>query len=66
MGMETRFECIFEGKRIFQVFRDGSDAPIFTGTRTQCQRFLEVYMEKVQKARNRDRSRSGVDATAVA
>lgn len=64
--METRFECIFEGKRIFQVFREGADAAIFTGTRTQCQRFLEVYMEKVQKARNRDRSRSAVDATAVA
>ncbi|MSR75568.1 MAG: hypothetical protein EXS14_08905 [Planctomycetes bacterium] len=57
--MDTRFECIFEGKRIFQVFRSGADAALFTGTRAQCQRFLEVYTEKVQKARNRDRSRSG-------
>lgn len=63
--MGTRFECIFEGKRIFQVYRDGSDAALFTGTKTQCQRFMEVYSEKVQKARNRDRGRSGESHSAA-
>ncbi len=53
--MNIRFECLFEGKSLFQVFRDDTHAPLFTGTMAQCQRFMEVYTEKVRKARFRDR-----------
>ena len=51
--METRFECIFEGKKIFQVVRNA--APLFTGTWAQCERFKDVYNEKVMKSRFRNR-----------
>ncbi|MAG56768.1 MAG: hypothetical protein CMJ83_10795 [Planctomycetes bacterium] len=53
--MEIRFECIFEGKHLFQVIREGTGIALFTGTSAQCERFLEVYEEKVLKARYRDR-----------
>ena len=53
--MDIRFECIFEGKKLYQVVREHNDAAIFTGTAAQCRRFMEVYQEKVSKARNRDR-----------
>lgn len=53
--MEIRFECIFEGKHLFQVIREGAGTPLFTGTSAQCNRFMEVYQEKVMKARYRDR-----------
>jgi hypothetical protein len=53
--MEIRFECIFESKYLYQVLREGGAIPLFTGTSAQCQRFMEVYQEKVMKARYRDR-----------
>jgi len=56
--MDIRFECIYEGKSLFQVFRKDNDSPLFTGTMAQCRRFLEVYSEKVRKARHRDRKSS--------
>ena len=51
--METRFECIFEGKKIFQVFKNTT--PLFPGTWAQCERFKDVYNEQVQKSRFRNR-----------
>ena len=51
--METRFECIFEGKKIFQVVKNTT--PLFTGTWAQCERFKDVYNEKVMKSRYRNR-----------
>ena len=53
--MEIRFECIFEGKHLFQVIRGGAGTPLFTGTSAQCNRFMDVYQEKAMKARYRDR-----------
>ncbi len=53
--MDIRFECIFEGKSLFQVFRKDTNLYLFTGTMAQCKRFMEVYHEKVRKARYRDR-----------
>ena len=53
--MEIRFECFFEGKQLFQVMRESSEHALFTGTSSQCQRFMQVYQEKVMKARYRDR-----------
>lgn len=53
--MEIRFECFFEGKPLFQVLRESTDQALFTGTSSQCQRFMEVYQEKLAKARQRDR-----------
>ena len=53
--MEVRFECIFEGKKLFQVVKPETQDPLFTGTMPQCRRFLDVYEEKVAKARYRDR-----------
>ena len=57
--MNIRFECMFEGKSLFQVFRGEENPSLFTGTRAQCQRFLEVYEDKVRKARFRDRRSAG-------
>lgn len=54
--METRFECIYEGKRIFQVVRD--TRPLFTGTWSQCERFKDVHNAKVMKSRFRSRKAS--------
>jgi len=56
--MDIRFECIFESKNLYQVFRRDSELNLFTGTLAQCRRFMEVYHEKVRKARNRDRKSS--------
>lgn len=53
--MNIQFECIFEGKKLFQVVRTHGDSALFTGTASQCKRFMEIYQEKVTKARNRDR-----------
>jgi hypothetical protein len=54
--MDICFECIFEGKRLYRVVRSaGSETSLFTGTAHQCKRFIEVYQEKVMKARFRDR-----------
>lgn len=53
--MDIRFECIYEGKKLYQVVRPEGEAALFTGTVSQCKRFMEVYQEKVMKARNRDR-----------
>jgi len=55
--METRFECIYEGKKIFQVVR--GPLPLFTGTWTQCERFKDVYNQKVTKSRYRNRKSTG-------
>ncbi len=53
--MDIVFECIFEGKKLFRVVRGNPDVALFTGTASQCRRFMEVYQEKVAKAKNRDR-----------
>lgn len=51
--METRFECIYGGKKIFQVVK--SESSLFTGTWAQCERFKDVYNEKKIKSRYRNR-----------
>jgi hypothetical protein len=53
--MDIRFECIFEGKRLFQVVRPEGEIVVFTGTFAQCKRFQEVYQEKVARSKHRDR-----------
>lgn len=63
--MEIRFECIYEGKSLYQVIRENADAALFTGTMAQCRRFLEVYQEKVRKARHRDRRSSMRDLPLI-
>ena len=59
--METRFECFFEGKKIFQVVQEAT--PLFTGTWAQCERFKDVYNAKVMKSRFRSRKSSRVRST---
>ena len=54
--METRFDCIFEGKKLFQVVVDAR--PLFTGTWAQCERFKDVHNAKVRKSRSRSRRSS--------
>jgi len=54
--MDIRFECIYEGKSLFQVFRRNAESPLFTGTMAQCRRFLDVYEAKLRKTRRRDRA----------
>lgn len=52
--MEVRFECVAEGKRLYQVMHFDGETPLFTGTPAQCRRFIEVYQEKVLKSRMRE------------
>src|SRR5262245_7333637 len=63
--MDIRFECVFEGKKLYQVVREHSEIAVFTGTAAQCRRFMEVYQEKVSKARNRDRRPSKESSPTV-
>jgi hypothetical protein len=53
--MDVRFECVFEGKRLYVVVAPDGEQVLFTGTVPQCRRFIEVYREKVERARMRDR-----------
>ena len=62
-GMDICFECIFEGKKLFRVLKPESETSLFTGTMPQCQRFLDVYTEKMRKARHRERKSRGAHAS---
>ncbi|HYC78050.1 MAG TPA: hypothetical protein VEI02_10520 [Planctomycetota bacterium] len=53
--MEVKFERVFEGKRLFQVVGHDGETSLFTGTNAQCKRFIEVYLEKLERDRKRDR-----------
>jgi hypothetical protein len=52
--MDIRFDCVFEGKKLFQVYKE-VDWPVFTGTFPQCKRFIQVHHEKIAKNRFRER-----------
>ena len=49
--MEVRFDCVFEGKRLFQVIHFDGETSLFAGTFSQCKRFIEVHEEKAGRAR---------------
>ncbi|MGQ0612939.1 MAG: hypothetical protein ACT4PV_04255 [Planctomycetaceae bacterium] len=46
--MEVRFYCIHNGKKFYKVTLHGED--IFCGTRGECQRFIKIHNDKVQRA----------------
>ena len=42
--MEVRFECVAEGKRLYQVMHFDGETALFTGTPAQCQsRIAELF-----------------------
>lgn len=50
--MEILFDSHSEGKRIYKVRSEENDQ-LFMGTHGQCQRFIEVYKEKVMKSQGK-------------
>jgi len=46
--MEIRFYCIQNGKKFYRVMLHGED--IFCGTKGECQRFIKIHNEKVNRA----------------
>ena len=53
--MEVRFDRVFEGKRLFQVLGFDGESSLFTGTNSQCKRFIEVHKAKLERDRRRER-----------
>ena len=46
--MEIRFYCVHNGKKFYTVFLHGEE--IFCGTKGECQRFIRIHNEKVQRS----------------
>ena len=46
--MEIRFHCIQNGKKFYKVILHGEE--IFCGTKGECQRFIKIHNEKVQRS----------------
>ena len=46
--MEIRFYCVHNGKKFYKVILHGED--IFCGTKGECQRFIKIHNEKVQRS----------------
>ena len=53
--MDVKYERRCEGKRLFHVLAPDGETSLFTGTNAQCKRFIEVYHEKLERDRKRDR-----------
>ena len=48
MVMEIRFYCVHNGKKFYKVILHGEE--IFCGTKGECQRFIKLHNEKVQRS----------------
>ncbi|MHC4959037.1 MAG: hypothetical protein ACYTGN_11755 [Planctomycetota bacterium] len=46
--MEIRFHCLHNGKKFYKVVLHGEE--IFCGTKGECQRFIKIHNEKVQRS----------------
>ncbi|MHC4941145.1 MAG: hypothetical protein ACYTHK_19590 [Planctomycetota bacterium] len=46
--MEIRFHCLHNGKNFYKVVLHGEE--IFCGTKGECQRFIKIHNEKVQRS----------------
>ena len=46
--MEIRFYCVHNGKKFYKVILHGEE--IFCGTKGECQRFIKIHNEKVQRS----------------
>jgi hypothetical protein len=46
--MEIRFYCVHNGKKFYRVLLHGEE--IFCGTKGECQRFIKIHNDKVQKS----------------
>jgi len=46
--MEIRFYCVHNGKKFYKVILHGEE--IFCGTRGECQRFIKIHNDKVQRS----------------
>ncbi len=46
--MEIRFYCVHNGKKFFKVILHGED--IFCGNKGECQRFIKIHNDKVQRS----------------
>ena len=46
--MDIRFYCVHNGKKFYKVTLHGEE--IFCGTKGECQRFIRIHNEKVQRS----------------
>jgi hypothetical protein len=46
--MEIRFYCVHNAKNFYKVILHGEE--IFTGTKAECQRFIKIHNDKVNRA----------------
>lgn len=46
--MEIRFYCVHNGKKFYKVILHGEE--IFCGTKGECQRYIKIHNEKVQRS----------------
>jgi len=46
--MEVRFYCVHNGKKFYKVVLHGEE--IFCGTKGECQRFIKIHNDKVQRS----------------
>ena len=46
--MEIRFYAVQNGKKFYKVILHGEE--IFCGTKGECQRFIKIHNEKVQRS----------------
>jgi hypothetical protein len=46
--MEIRFYCVHNGKKFYKVILHGEE--IFCGTKGECQRFIKIHNDKVQRS----------------
>lgn len=46
--MEIRFYCLHNGKKFYKVILHGEE--IFCGTKGECQRYIRIHNEKVERS----------------
>ncbi len=52
--LETRLVAIIKGRRLFEVMKDTRS--LFTGSMSECKRYVDLHLEKEERAqRNRRR-----------
>jgi len=53
--LQTRLVAIIKGRRFFEVVKDSR--ALFTGSQGECKRFVELHLEKEEKAQKPKRRR---------
>ncbi len=53
--LQTRLVAIIKGRRFYEVLRDSK--ALFTGSQSECKRFVDLHLEKEAKAARPKRRR---------